>query len=120
MSEFVGLMGVIHLEDLEKQKLLVLKGKFVDVLIRRPLSLLCVSCLFFKVFFLLHPGEHVMCSDQYLFIMYLILFLKLSYNDSSVESYHIFINICRRGSGGRGFISGAGETEIQLQRHRYV
>ncbi|KAK4346695.1 hypothetical protein RND71_033034 [Anisodus tanguticus] len=25
---------------------------------------------------------------------------------------------CRRGSGGRGFISGAGETELQLQRRR--
>lgn len=28
--------------------------------------------------------------------------------------------LCRRGSGGRGFISGAGETELQLQRRRFV
>lgn len=27
-------------------------------------------------------------------------------------------NLSRRGSGGRGFISGAGETELQLQRRR--
>lgn len=27
---------------------------------------------------------------------------------------------CRRGSGGRGFISGAGETELQLQRRRFA
>lgn len=27
---------------------------------------------------------------------------------------------CRRGSGGRGFISGAGETELQLQRRRFI
>lgn len=26
----------------------------------------------------------------------------------------------RRGSGGRGFISGAGETELQLQRRRFA
>lgn len=26
----------------------------------------------------------------------------------------------RRGSGGRGFISGAGETELELQRRRFV
>ena len=25
---------------------------------------------------------------------------------------------CRKGSGGRGFTSGAGETELQLQRRR--
>lgn len=25
----------------------------------------------------------------------------------------------RRGSGGRGFISGAGETELELQRRRF-
>ena len=30
------------------------------------------------------------------------------------------IMFCRRGSGGRGFISGAGETELQLQRRRLV
>lgn len=27
---------------------------------------------------------------------------------------------CRRGSGGRGFISGAGETELQLQWRRFI
>jgi len=42
-------------------------------------------------------------------------------------SYHLLgkVLICmeivyRRGSGGRGFTSGAGETELQLQRRRFA
>jgi hypothetical protein len=31
---------------------------------------------------------------------------------------HVAIVLFRRGSGGRGFMSGAGETELQLQRRR--
>ena len=33
-------------------------------------------------------------------------------------TYHVTIVLFRRGSGGRGFMSGAGETELQLQRRR--
>jgi hypothetical protein len=32
---------------------------------------------------------------------------------ANLNGYH-----CRRGSGGRGFMGGAGETELQLQRRR--
>lgn len=31
-----------------------------------------------------------------------------------------FVVTYRRGSGGHGFISGAGETELQLQRRRFA
>lgn len=38
-----------------------------------------------------------------------------------LEHFLIYVDMnCRRGSGGRGFISGAGETELQLQRRRLI
>lgn len=41
------------------------------------------------------------------------------FNYISSFKYLTFLTFfCRRTSGGRGFISGAGETELQLQRRR--
>lgn len=86
---YVALMDVIHLVLWEKLKLLVPEG-ILHLQLCNDKNNNKPKLSFLSGFLLIDVAS--------------ILLVKLSN--------------CRRGSGGRGFISGAGETELQLQRRR--
>lgn len=96
-------MDAFLLELVVNLRLLVLEGRFIIWVSWSFCSLSAIDGFHAKKIRMRCVVESKNHADFYRVYDFLVLYFNAS---------------CRRGSGARGFLGGAGETELQLQRRR--